>query len=291
MRKLSILTSLFLILGAAASVAIRDVEAAPLNFSNNTNLSVASPATTLVVAAGSVADQLVVNATSVVVTISTSTGGTFTLTAAASNFTVATSSGGGTADVTCTAGVASTTITQLTGSDNYTITPTGTQCGVVNPTSTPQVIDVPYASSGGGGSGGGSFSPPSVPTSTSDTGGLSSSSIRALIAQLQEQLALLLQQAAALGANAGGSGASGPFSTYHFTRDLKFGDTGLDVAALQRALVAANTGPAARAIVAHGYTMNFAKLTLGALKEFQAAHNLPATGYFGKLTRAILTGN
>ena len=101
---------------------------APLNYNADTTVSLTSPAAVFTIASGSVADKLIVNASSVIVTLSSSTGGTFTLTATSTDFTIASSTGGGTALYGCVAGLASTTISQQTGSASYTISPTASAC-------------------------------------------------------------------------------------------------------------------------------------------------------------------
>ena len=85
--------------------------------------------------------------------------------------------------------------------------------------------------------------------------------------------------------------SSSPLSSYDFARNLKFGMQGGDVIALQKFLVGQNKGPAARAVLRHGFTKNFASLTAAALKEFQRAVGIsPASGYFGSITRAFIKG-
>jgi len=122
-----IFSTLLGIIGIAFGAHI--VFAAPLNFATAESISIVSPATTLTIATGSAADVLQVNATSVAVTLSSSTGGTFTLISPSYDLSVATSSGGGTVATSCsTQGVVSTTISQSTGSTVYTITPGGTTC-------------------------------------------------------------------------------------------------------------------------------------------------------------------
>lgn len=72
-------------------------------------------------------------------------------------------------------------------------------------------------------------------------------------------------------------------------RDLELGATGEDVRALQQKLIAANQGPAAQALAAHGTTTLFGPLTRAALIEYQKAKGIvPAAGYFGPKTRAAL---
>jgi hypothetical protein len=105
------------------------IYAAPLTYSSNTTISLSSPTTAFTIVAGSMADTLQVNATSVLVTLSSSTGGSFTLTAASPyDLSIASSSSGGTVSQSCVVGTASTTISQNTGSTVYTIAPTTPQC-------------------------------------------------------------------------------------------------------------------------------------------------------------------
>jgi hypothetical protein len=119
------------LLGTLLAVFLFDVPmmlAAPLNWNAATALTLTSPATTLTVTAGSLADVLQVNAGSVAVTLSNSTGGAFTILSPAYDLAVATSSGGGTVSTSCTLGVASTSITQASGATVYTLTPSGSTC-------------------------------------------------------------------------------------------------------------------------------------------------------------------
>ncbi|MFE8605469.1 peptidoglycan-binding domain-containing protein [Archangium violaceum] len=74
-----------------------------------------------------------------------------------------------------------------------------------------------------------------------------------------------------------------PHTTGMPTRNLKRGSKGVEVQKLQAALVKRghmtqaqmNTGPG-----------NFGAQTQQALKKFQASHGVPATGFYGPLTRA-----
>src|SRR3989344_4910675 len=86
--------------------------AAPLTYNADVTFSLTSPAINFTVASGSLADELTLNATSVIVTLSSSTGGNFVLSSASRDLTIASSSAGGTVTQTCTSGVASTTISQ-----------------------------------------------------------------------------------------------------------------------------------------------------------------------------------
>jgi hypothetical protein len=140
----------FLILVFASGITLR-AHAATLNYGSPANISLSSPATILTIATGSVADNLVVNATSVVVTLSSSTGGTFTISSPAYDLTVASSSLGGTAMISCLSGSDSTLLSQSTGSTVYTITPSGTTCAGSS-SSTPIIVSfnaVPFSINSG----------------------------------------------------------------------------------------------------------------------------------------------
>ena len=433
-------------IGAWCLLSIATAKAAPLNFPTAESVTLSSPTTTLTIATGSVADVPQVNATSVSVTLSQTTGGTFIMLSPSYDLSVATSSGGGSVAISCNSGIETATLAQSVGSTVYTVTPSGTNCASASPpvitniaasnittngatitwttnvaadstvsygttssygaTSTdPTLVNahsIPltslsastlyhYAvtsaeygtstisgdntfttaaitSGGGGGSvgvgggGGPSYSMaidngatstattsatlsfyatgaytmeiantsdfagaswvpyataipwiltpnlgtqtvyarfrsiagtdlatvsasiqliPGTGTSTITTG-LSSSSLEAELVSLEAELqSLLAQQAAGNATNA----------SYDFTRNLRFGDKGVDVQALQIFLIGQNTDSAARALATHGTTKNFANLTLAALKEFQKSVGLPSTGYFGPMTRAYVAGH
>ena len=99
------------------------------------------------------------------------------------------------------------------------------------------------------------------------------------VAELQAQIAALMAQ---LSAMSGGASASSAI-----TSDLTVGSTGSQVVALQNSLVSGGylMMPAG---VAPGY---FGALTKTAVAKWQAAVGLPATGYFGPLSRAKFTGS
>ncbi len=99
------------------------------------------------------------------------------------------------------------------------------------------------------------------------------------VAELQAQIAALMAQ---LSAMSGGASASSAI-----TSDLTVGSTGSQVVALQNSLVSGGylVMPAG---VAPGY---FGALTKTAVAKWQAAMGLPATGYFGPLSRAKFTGS
>jgi peptidoglycan hydrolase-like protein with peptidoglycan-binding domain len=76
---------------------------------------------------------------------------------------------------------------------------------------------------------------------------------------------------------------------YVFSKNHHQGDTGADILALQQFLnthgfQVASSGPGSPG---HESTFFGAK-TYQALIKFQKANNLPATGYFGPLTRALI---
>jgi peptidoglycan hydrolase-like protein with peptidoglycan-binding domain len=71
--------------------------------------------------------------------------------------------------------------------------------------------------------------------------------------------------------------------------DLELGDRGIAVTALQKLLIAADSGSAARALAAAGATGYFGPITQKALAEYQHAAGIaPAAGYYGPLTRAYV---
>jgi peptidoglycan hydrolase-like protein with peptidoglycan-binding domain len=71
-------------------------------------------------------------------------------------------------------------------------------------------------------------------------------------------------------------------SVYNFTVNLRYGDTGVDVTALQGILIADGD------LHISAPTGWFGPLTFAAVKEYQAANGVPATGFVGPLTRAVL---
>jgi peptidoglycan hydrolase-like protein with peptidoglycan-binding domain len=74
-----------------------------------------------------------------------------------------------------------------------------------------------------------------------------------------------------------------------FTRNLKIGMKGDDVAALQTFLIQQNSGSFAQQLGAAGSKGYFGSLTKQALKEFQKASGItPAAGFFGPATRAYV---
>ncbi len=70
--------------------------------------------------------------------------------------------------------------------------------------------------------------------------------------------------------------------TFSFSRDLTVGSVGDDVTELQTVLIAGGF------LALEAPTGTFGPLTRAAVVKYQAAHNLPATGYVGSLTRGVL---
>jgi len=112
---------------AALLTGAGTAQAAALSYPNSARIYLSTPNIALTIAAGSVADGLTVNATSVAVTLSSTTGGTFTLTSPQA-LTSSTNGGGGTLSQTCSSGIETDTITQVSGSETYTLTPSGSAC-------------------------------------------------------------------------------------------------------------------------------------------------------------------
>ncbi|MDE2079692.1 MAG: peptidoglycan-binding protein [Patescibacteria group bacterium] len=87
-------------------------------------------------------------------------------------------------------------------------------------------------------------------------------------------------------AQTGGQPNSPAQTAYTYTRDLTIGDTGADVAALQKFLIDGGyTIPA-------GPTGYFGQQTRVALAKYQKTNDInPSAGYFGPLTRASIVGS
>ena len=73
-----------------------------------------------------------------------------------------------------------------------------------------------------------------------------------------------------------------------FKKDLKYKAQNLDVNLLQRFLIAQNKGKNAKALAKNGVTKYFGRLTESALKEYQTAVGLPATGVLDSATREYI---
>ncbi len=71
-------------------------------------------------------------------------------------------------------------------------------------------------------------------------------------------------------------------AVFNFKRNMKIGSTGDDVQELQKMLAAQGY------LVLNNPTKYFGSLTWNAVKKWQKANGLPATGYFGPMSRAFL---
>lgn len=244
---------------------------AVLQFDLNLPITITSSSIDFTVLAVSYADQLVVNATSVQVDMSSSTGGTFTINSTSTDLSVSTSTGsGGSYAHSCASNRAATVIiTQSAASSTWIITPSSPQCAfspsaggvgyavlpqpqaatssVVQVTSTPAFTPVP----------------PESPKKLTIQ-----EQITVLLAQVQKlQMQLAAQEAVVASL---------------FKRDLEIGSRGDDVRALQERL-------AAQGYLEVAPTGYFGPLTKAALQKYQKAKGIfPTAGYFGPKTRASM---
>ncbi len=116
--------------------------------------------------------------------------------------------------------------------------------------------------------------PTSSESTTSTMASTSSlSSMASVIAGFRAELQSLMAEA---------ESQTTPFS---FIRNLSLWSRGSDVQALQQFFIEQDKGPSAEKLKAHGTTQVFGYLTFNALKEYQTSVGLPATGYFGMMTR------
>jgi uncharacterized repeat protein (TIGR01451 family) len=186
---------------------------------------------------------------------------------------------------TVNSGTAGNTISNpVTVSESSNVNNPLTGNGYTSVTASISVVEGGTTGSTGGSSGGGGgyTAPILVPSATTTTGTTATgtpSSFAATITALQAQLQALLAQAAAL--------APAPAS-YTFIHDLELWDSGPPVKALEQFLIARGTGPAATRLTVHGASRIFGFLTYNALREFQIANHIRATGYFGSKTRAYV---
>ena len=123
-----------------------------------------------------------------------------------------------------------------------------------------------------------------IPTSTTLSASVSTSSLQAEIDALFVELKALEVQA--------GITSSPSSSPYSFTTNLELYDTGSAVNALQNYLVQQDKGTAVERLKAHGTTSFFGIMTFNALVGFQKSVGItPASGYFGPITRAYVNGH
>lgn len=83
-------------------------------------------------------------------------------------------------------------------------------------------------------------------------------------------------------ANSGNFGEVLGASAYSFVANIRYGKSGIDVTELHKVLIAAGF------LKIPAPTGWFGPLTLAAVKKYQAANGIPATGFVGPLTRAVL---
>ena len=271
----------------------RQVSCRPLNYSADTTISLSSPAINLTIKSGSVADSLVVSASNIAVTLSSSTGGTFTLTSPQS---LGSSRSGGPAgdSYSCSSGIQTATITQTSGSATYTLTPNGSACSGGGGGSGGGTVGVGAGQSGGGGSPPPPASQPppaAVPASSTPpvvTAGLGTFVATSSIVNVASTTDLLHQLLALVGqVRTLSVGMLRQENHGNFT----IGAKGKDVWALQVFLITNNiiapTGPATTKLV--NPTSYFGFITQGSLAEYQTSVSIaPPAGYFGPKTKTYL---
>ncbi len=288
--------SLWLALAVFLFIAISNVNAAALTYSDDTTVSLSSPAVTFTIKGGSTAEGVYVYATSVDVTMSTSSSNTetFTLTSASRDFSVvSTGTGGSVREKTCSsAGLATVVIQQTGGSSTYTIAPDSGAC-IPPATGAGSVFTVQNVNSGGGGT---TPTPVAAPVETPTTAPVtpaktentaSVQSLKKQIADLQTMLLVLIQKAKTMGLQVPSSAntlTSG--GVYNFTKNLTVGSVGDDVRSLQNFLIQQNKGPAGQSLSDNGSSGYFGNMTKAALAEYQESMGItPSVGYFGPKTR------
>lgn len=134
-------------------------------------------------------------------------------------------------------------------------------------TTIPTTSTAPVVSGGGGGGGGGSYIPAVQTVATTTT-------------TLVKTTATATTTAANTGVKPIGLvlGAS----TFNFKKNLRLGNSNSDVKELQKVLASG------KFLQVDYFTNYFGKMTEKALKKWQEKNGLPATGYFGPMSRAIL---
>ncbi len=166
--------------------------------------------------------------------------------------------------------------------------------GTVNETLTGTVVTPPVVvpkNSGGGSSGGGGgrsyvpapvSNPAMVSTSTLATATLTPAELQILVAQLTNQLNVLLAKQGVGPVRMSPTGEVLGVSTFKFLKTLKRGVASDDVKELQDRL------RAEKFFMLSVSTRFFGNATFDAVKKYQTAHKLPSTGFVGPLTIAEL---
>ena len=261
-KKLSYLVfTLFWGIIAAVTLPFTQVLAANVNFPTSATVSLTSPAVNFSVLENSSADSFVVNATSVVITVTAGVSSS-TLTSALRDFNASSTA---TITKSCSGGGTATII--VSGTGTATLTPAASQC-------------VGAASGGGSASyvygyGGGGGGPTIVASTTIATTPVSTSTLKATAST-----------STVPNLNAQTPQQSPPKSS--FKRNLYIGSTGEDVRALQLFLISKGAGSAMKRLAKVGASGRFLGLTQQALIEYQKSVGLPATGYFGVKTRRYI---
>ncbi|GEM_PF-3956527 len=198
----------------------------------------------------------------------------------------ATTSGGTYTDIS---GATSDTYTLVTGDAAKYLKVAATGTGGYSDTATSAATAVVAAAHHSRNGGGGTVTLPAAPLTTEQLQTTVDSLIARINALIAQAKALGIQLQQGTGNLLTGSGGAGtPIVLSGVLRPLLLGSIGNDVKALQNFLISQNKGSAAENLKRHGATTIFGPLTRAALAEFQRSVGLPATGYFGSLTKAYL---
>lgn len=285
LKRLIVVASSVALTGSVGWFAV--AAAATYTFNADTNVTLSDQGSgTFTILSGSLADSWSIGTSSLTVTLSSSTGGTFTFSSADRDIIVTKTGGTGTAALTCAAGgVAQVVISQPTNQVTYTLTINASKCTYSG--SAGSGSGGGSSGGGGGGGGGGGYYVAPTPTTPppSPTPSTPQNQLSALLAKLQ---ALQQQLKSSGGSNSSNGNGTLP-ATPSFKRDLQSGTNGEDVRWLQLFLISKNKGAAAIKLGGVGATGQFGAMTRAALMEFQKNAGItPASGYFGPKTKAYL---
>ncbi|MBI4087242.1 MAG: peptidoglycan-binding protein [Candidatus Liptonbacteria bacterium] len=271
---------LFVLVG----VNVNRAYAGPLTWTSDTKINLTSQSVIFTIVATSYADQLQVNATSVMVTLSSTSGGSFSISSASTSIDAPGASSNG-----CSGGVATASFPAPTDSTVYTISPSGGVCTATTVAAASTGSGGGGGGSSGGGGGGGSTPAPTTPapTTPAPTTTLSKTELQAKIDALQQALQALLLKAQA--PDAATSPKALPPGQLKFQKNLNVGSVAAEVKDLQTFLINSAAGPAAKELATYGATGYYGKVTKKALAEYQKSVGIvPPSGYFGPKTRAYL---
>ena len=282
------LDSIFIDPGATA---ISGTTTVPVTATGTVNTAILGTNTIIYTATGTNND--VASTTRIVNVVSTSTPPTITLNGS-STMSITINTTFTDPGATAVDAIGSSTPVTATGTVNtaalgtYTITYTATDTNnntatttrTVNVVAAPVAPPAPVASGGGGGGGGSGFYPPApgLPAGfvyaplPGQTGGTVGTGITGGTAG----------NPITLGTITTSTGQVLGVTTFNFTRNLRFGSTGNDVTELQKVLIREGD------LILATPTRYFGRLTQRALMKWQARKNLPATGFFGPLSRAAI---